>query len=391
MKSNKKNTFINIITDSFSAYKFVEPHTRYIDKKTGNTGYIACNFDSFDDAKSFQITHNPIDVKIEREIRLLRDFLSFIRLIILFVSNKYSVIHTHNAKAGIIARLAAKLSGAKNIIHTTYDYGFINLEENKIKKMLFVFLERLCGKFTDRLIVVSNTTRADALRYKIIDPRRIKVIPEVPSIDEFDRSKIDHGLRHSIKEKYSIKKNKEEVMIGTVARLVPHKGVDTLLEAASTLIEKGLSVRFLIIGGGPEENNLKEMAEKRKISKFLTFTGFIEDQSEMIYLFSFMDIFWLATKSEGQGLVYSEAQLMDIPVIGSDISPCREMIGDGGLLCDPNNSDEFASCAERIMNSELEAADLIRKGKKHALSISESTLDDKLNVYESFWSNSTLR
>ena len=381
MDSRKENSFINVITDSFSAYKFVEPHTRYIDNKTGNKGYVACNFDSFDDAKSFQITHNPIDIKIEREIKLFSDFLALLKLIIFFFKNNFSIIHTHNAKAGIIARLAAKMSGANNIIHTTYDYGFINLEKNKFKRFLFIFLERLCGRFTDKLIVVSDTTKADALRYKIIDEERIVIIPEVPSIEEFNNDHIDQERKKYIADKYCIEKHKDEFLIGTVARLVPHKGVDTLIRSAAILAKQGLPVRFLIIGGGPEEQSLKELAENKKVSDLITFTGFIEDQSEMIYLFSHMDIFWLATKSEGQGLVYSEAQLMDIPVIGSDIDPCRQMIGEGGLLCDPSRPEEFSSCAQEIIESESKRANLIKKGKSHALSISASTLDDKLKVY----------
>jgi len=385
MDSRKENSFINVITDSFSAYKFVEPHTRYIDNKTGNKGYVACNFDSFDDAKSFQITHNPIDIKIEREIKLFSDFLALLKLIIFFFKNNFSIIHTHNAKAGIIARLAAKMSGANNIIHTTYDYGFINLEKNKFKRFLFIFLERLCGRFTDKLIVVSDTTKADALRYKIIDEERIVIIPEVPSIEEFNNDHIDQERKKYIADKYCIEKHKDEFLIGTVARLVPHKGVDTLIRSAAILAKQGLPVRFLIIGGGPEEQSLKELAENKKVSDLITFTGFIEDQSEMIYLFSHMDIFWLATKSEGQGLVYSEAQLMDIPVIGSDIDPCRQMIGEGGMLCDPTRPEEFSSCAQEIIESESKRANLIKKGKSHALSISASTLDDKLKVYEHFW------
>ncbi len=385
MESKKENSFINVITDSFSAYKFVEPHTRYIDNKTGNKGYVACNFDSFDDAKSFQITHNPINIKIEREIKLFSDFLALLKLIIFFFKRNFSIIHTHNAKAGIIARLAAKISGANNIIHTTYDYGFINLEKNKFKRFLFILLERLCGRFTDKLIVVSDTTKEDALRYKIIDEERIVIIPEVPSIEEFNNDHIQYERKRNIADKYSIEKKKDEFLIGTVARLVPHKGVDTLIKSASILAKRGLPVRFLIIGGGPEEQSLKELAENQKVSELITFTGFIEDQSEMIYLFSHMDIFWLATKSEGQGLVYSEAQLMDIPVIGSDIDPCRQMIGDGGMLCDPTRPEEFSSSAQEIIESESKRANLIKKGKSHALSISASTLDDKLKVYEHFW------
>ena len=94
----------------------------------------------------------------------------------------------------------------------------------------------------------------------------------------------------------------------------------------------------------------------------------------------------MATKSEGQGLVYSEAQLLDIPVIGSDIDPCRQMIGNGGLLCDPNSPNEFSSSAIKIIESESKRDYLVKEGKKHAISISASTLDDKLKVYKKFWS-----
>ena len=337
MTAQETKSFINIVTDSFSAFKFVEPHVKYIEGITGYKGLIACNFSSFDDAKSFSIEQNPVNIRIDRDISLINDISAFFTLFRLIKSNSFSLVHTHNAKAGVIGRLAAKFARCKSIIHTTYDYGFINLQRNPFIRFFYVMLERIVGKFTDQLIVVSKTTYRDALKYKVIQPEKIIIIPEAPSMEEFNLDKIDPDQKNKIDKKYQINKKSDEFFIGTIARLVPHKGIDTLIKAAAIILKQNMNVRFLIIGGGKEELNLKNLARKLDILDSLIFTGFIEDQSEMIYLYNLMDIFWLATKSEGQGLVYSEANLMNVPVIGSDIEPVRSMIGEGGILCDPND------------------------------------------------------
>ncbi|MGH2930490.1 MAG: glycosyltransferase, partial [Solirubrobacteraceae bacterium] len=88
-----------------------------------------------------------------REVSPLRDALAFLELWKFFRSERPAVVHTHSSKAGVLGRLAAALAGVPVIVHTYHGFGFHD-RQNPLVKAAYVFLERLCRRFTAQLVYV---------------------------------------------------------------------------------------------------------------------------------------------------------------------------------------------------------------------------------------------
>jgi len=97
----------------------------------------------------------------------------------------------------------------------------------------------------------------------------------------------------------------------------------------------------VIVGHGPEEDNLKSMAKSLGISHVCTFAGLRCDIPELLSAF---DVFVLSSVLEGLPRIVIEAMAMGRPIVATDIDGVREELGDGitGLLVPPRNSDSLA-------------------------------------------------
>ncbi|TAN60522.1 glycosyltransferase [bacterium] len=137
-----------------------------------------------------------------------------------------------------------------------------------------------------------------------------------------------------IRKKYSIPD--DAFLIGTAGSLIKRKRVGLLLEAMSGL-KKDTGAYCLIAGEGPEEGNLKKMAVSLGLAKRVIFTGFSTDA---ISLINAMDVFVLASETEGLPRVILEAMLMSKPCVAFGITGPTELITNNvtGMVLERQNS-----------------------------------------------------
>jgi glycosyltransferase involved in cell wall biosynthesis len=118
----------------------------------------------------------------------------------------------------------------------------------------------------------------------------------------------------------------DKVVVGCAARLVPGKGVDDLLRAASLLREAGVSVR--IAGDGPERPELERLLDELDVRWFVDLVGRVPGMPE----------FWRAcdvavVPSDGWIESFSmstlEAMACGVPVVGTDVGGIPEVLADG--------------------------------------------------------------
>jgi len=81
-----------------------------------------------------------------------------------------------------------------------------------------------------------------------------------------------------------------------VARLVSFKGVDTLLRAAGRVVAECPDARFVVLGGGPLEGDLRALAERLGIAPSVRFSGFRADDRDVVRLLGLADVFCLPTR-----------------------------------------------------------------------------------------------
>jgi len=231
------------------------------------------------------------------------------------------IVHTHLFFANIYGRIAAKISGVKQIITTLHnpDYSFDSKDTffSKVRKALDKFTGIYCNT---SFFAVSNFVKKDYeknLSFRAIEVlyNCAETIPPCTSQDPIYSSK---------REELGFKK--EDRIIVNVGRLYAQKGQIYLLKAVALLKEASFPCKVILIGQGGLEGKLREAAVKLNL------------ENDIIFLRNRIDLV--------------EAMLIGLPVIASDIESIREIVRDrqDGILVEPMNSDALALAIKNIVS-----------------------------------------
>jgi len=143
-----------------------------------------------------------------------------------------------------------------------------------------------------------------------------------------------------------------------VGQLVKRKGIDLLLQAASKVQQKGLKFSLMLVGSGPEEETLKEMAQELGLSNIYFFRG--KSYSEIPSIYKNADVLVLPTLEDVWGIVVNEALWSGLPVLVSRYAGCATEIVPETNIFDPLSPEEFESALERAIRGEIAPPDLSR-------------------------------
>lgn len=143
-------------------------------------------------------------------------------------------------------------------------------------------------------------------------------------------------------------KDEERVNFLYVGGLLLKKHVDSVIKAFSKVYREGY--RLTVVGGGAEENSLKELANKLGIKDAVAFTGRLP-RDEVMAQMQRADIFAMISEHETFGMVYLEAMLQGCVVIASVGGGFDGIIknGENGYLCDAGDEEKLARILEGIL------------------------------------------
>ncbi|HHV71637.1 MAG TPA: glycosyltransferase family 4 protein, partial [Clostridia bacterium] len=149
---------------------------------------------------------------------------------------------------------------------------------------------------------------------------------------------------------------KEELVILSVANLIPRKGLDILIKAFSLVSKNSPSRAVLrIVGDGPERKKLQQLAEELELKEQVVLLG-RKNHAEVNREMANCDIFCLPSWHEGFGVVYLEAMAYGKPVIGCKNQGINDLVVDGinGFLVGEGDVLGLANCLRELMiNSDL--------------------------------------
>ena len=164
---------------------------------------------------------------------------------------------------------------------------------------------------------------------------------------------------------YSPKKRERGNSILCVARLIPQKRLDVLIDAVSQL-KRDMEIKLTILGNGPEMANLQNYVSEKGLEGIVEMPGFIA-RDELLNYYRSCDIFVLPSINEGFGLTLAEAMLNRKPVIGTDSGGIPDLIEDGrtGLLFPEGNSGRLAEAMRRILRDDKYAQQIAENGYQY--------------------------
>jgi phosphatidyl-myo-inositol dimannoside synthase len=161
----------------------------------------------------------------------------------------------------------------------------------------------------------------------------------------------------------------------SVGRLVPRKGIDTVLEALRRLDRSRSDFVYIIAGDGPDKPRLQALAAQAGVADRVVFAGRVGHE-ELAALYNRADLFLMPSRNvgddvEGFGIVFIEAGSYGIPVIGGLSGGVAEAVRDGknGFLVDPLDPDELAAKIEMILGDPELARGLGNEGRRLASEI----------------------
>jgi glycosyltransferase involved in cell wall biosynthesis len=198
------------------------------------------------------------------------------------------------------------------------------------------WLERTVTHCPDLIISISQMT-ADRIT-PIVGKERVATVPL-----GVDIAKVD-----------AVQASPEVVDVLFSGRFLHNKGVDLLIEAVDKLKAARPDIRCVIVGSGPERENLLELIASRGLESNVSIRPFVDDEADLFALMKAARVFALPSVREGFGLVALEAIACGTPVVTTnhDDNAARDLIvtGQNGLLCTPDDSD-IAAKIEQILDS----------------------------------------
>jgi glycosyltransferase involved in cell wall biosynthesis len=263
-----------------------------------------------------------------RPIHPFYDFLAFLQLWWLLMKEKPDVVHTHSSKAGIVGRWAAFAAGVPVIVHTLHGFGFHDYQHFLIK-YLYVFLERFCAFFSDKLIAVAAEDIAKGLQYGIGDKELYMVIRSGISFDRYANCSVNKETKRN---ELGIGKN--EFLITTIGPFKPQKNLKDFITVAQKVKESGKSCKFVVVGDGEQRPDLERMIRERSLDNDITLVGWRSDVNEIL---SITDIFVMTSLWEGLPRSILEAMLSGKPVVANAVDGVKEIVkhGETGYTVQP--------------------------------------------------------
>ncbi|UCE38229.1 MAG: glycosyltransferase family 4 protein [Thermoplasmata archaeon] len=162
--------------------------------------------------------------------------------------------------------------------------------------------------------------------------KRITIIPAGVDLRKFNPNVKGDIIRKDL----NIKEG--EIMVLSVQRLHPRKKLQCLLKTARMVNQNHSQVKFVIVGEGPERENLIQMAKSLDLENNVIFTGLVPE-TQLPKYYAACDIFALHSLYEGFGMVLVEAMATGKPVVSTNVGAIPEVVDHGktGLLVPPLN------------------------------------------------------
>ena len=249
--------------------------------------------------------------EMTREISPAKDLAALRRLLALFREHKPDVVHAHSSKAGVLARLAAKLAGVPKIYYSPHGFGFLQKDRSPAARGLYRMIESsLAG--VGEIVAVSPSEAALA---RELTGKPVRVVCD-PYLGEEAQPLAHDGL-----------------VVGSCARLTAARDPDAWVDLAQRLCDSRNNLRCVWIGGGELEARVREDLGDMNLLSKVEVTGWLPHAAAKERLRA-LDVFVHYSAWDALPNAVLEAMACGLPVVASDVPGCRDAVEDGvtGLI-----------------------------------------------------------
>ncbi len=236
-------------------------------------------------------------------------------------------------------------------------------------------------RWTDHIIAVSESTKRDTIQHLGVPQDKITVVHEAanPIFRPLDKS----AARQEVLDRHGV----DGPFVLFVSTIEPRKNVPTLLRAVWQLMQcYKEDVRLVLAGGrGWLFEDAFAVVEELDLDGRVHFVGRVPSE-DLLHLYNAAEMLAHPAFYEGFGLPPLEAMACGLPIIVSNVASLPEVVGDAGLLIDPNDIDELTVAMWRVLNDSALREEMRQKGLRQAARFSwERAARETMAIYKSVY------
>jgi len=282
----------------------------------------------------------------------------FVSAIIITKQKKSAMVHAHwILPQGLIAALVKKFLGIPYLITIHGSDLFA------ASSPIMCSFKRFALRNANAITVNTGATRQELLKFYPHLDVSVSIIP----------MGIDTKLFKEKKQKSPSRYKKNKILL-CVGRLSEQKGFQYAIEALSILIKKNPSIHLVIIGEGPYQRQLQEIARNLNVEKNIAFLGALSHKKVAGFMAQ-SHIFLMPSLSgsygtEALGLSVLEAMASRSAIVATNIGGLPQIIhnNETGLLVPQKNAKKLADAIQRLLDDESLRSQLAVQGQSFAVS-----------------------
>lgn len=213
----------------------------------------------------------------------------------------------------------------------------------KLKSQIFLYIEKLLARYTDKIICISEAERVSALKYKITNNKKLQVI-----LNGINFTAIENAIPIQRKD---LGIPEDAFVVGMVGRISEQKAPDIFIKAAKNIQKKIPNSYFIIVGDGEQREEIERYAQENNINLFIS--GWTNNPYSYLKVFN---IAMLLSRWEGFGLAIVEYMAAKKNFVATKIDAIPTIVRDGidGILVEADSPEQAANAVISLYkNKEL--------------------------------------
>jgi L-malate glycosyltransferase len=282
------------------------------------------------DLEGLGVRTRCLEVRHEQDLRWL------LRLRSLLEAERFDIVHVHSPYVAGMTRLVVRTmapSRRPQVVSTEHNIWSSHARLSRA-------LNTATFQLGDAWLAVSDEVRA-SIPERLQD--RVEVVVHGIVLDDVDRSP---EQRAAVRAELGI--GPDEIAVATVANFRSQKAYPDLLNAARLLVDRGVPVRFFVVGQGPLEREIRALHASLGLGRSVELLGYRPDA---IRVLTGCDLFALASHYEGYPVAIMEALAVGLPIVATKVGGVPEGVREGveGLLVPPRRPDLLAAAIESLV------------------------------------------
>ncbi len=294
------------------------------------------------------------------------DYLTPLKLRRAVIERRVDIVHAHAPAAFWDAAICKLLLPRVKVVNT-FHFGNYPHVSRSLK-----WMERTASRVADRLVAVGRQQRDEILATYALSPKRMDMIWNgAPDLHADDTGPFLERVSAG-----------DRLIVGTIAKLIPQKGLDDLLLVARRCRDSGAPMRFVVLGEGPLRESLERRCRELGVEDTVMFMGWFENAAGRAL--PAVDVFFQPSHWEAMSIAVLEAMAAGRAILATRVGDNPHVIeaGVSGMLANVGDVDGMALALQQLSDQGLRQ----RLGRAARADYQKRfTLDHMIRAYETLY------